>query len=138
MTTRRDLMKAAAWAVPVVAMSAAVPLAAASTPTLPPKLLCISGDPDVENVIIDGDNLVITFTKDARNSVDVTIRPVGEAEIHYNFVPQGTPTNGVPHMKNYTPGDSVVIPLPRNYDRLLGDWLQVKTIHNENCVEVPR
>lgn len=130
---RRKLVKAAAWAMPVVALSAAAPMAAASTPT--PNLYCSSGDTDVKDVQVRNGVLYITFADTAQNSVDVTIRQEGEAEQHFNFVPAGTPTNGVPHMKNYTAGEVVAIQLPRAYS-LQRDWMQIKTIHNENCVVV--
>ena len=130
---RRQVIKAAAWAAPVVALAATAPLAAAST--TPPDLYCVSGDSDVKDVQVRGNLLFITFTDQAQNSVDVTIRVSGHPEIHYNFIPEGTPTNGVPHMKNYKRGETVTIPLGRAYDRDR-DWMQVKTIHNENCVIV--
>ena len=117
----------------MVAVAVAAPAHAASTS---PDLQCVSGDPDVSSVYISGNLLVIQFTPNARNSVDVTIRQKGgAATIHYNLVPPGTPTNNVPHMKNYTPGGSFTIPLTFPYNRET-DWFQVKTIHNENCVEV--
>lgn len=132
---RRQVIKAAAWAMPVVALTVATPAAAASTPT-PPDLYCTTGDTDVQDVAYRDGMLWITFAITARNSVDVTIRQVGEAEQHFNFVPQGTPTNGVAHMRNYSPGEIVPLALPRAYSIQRGDWMQVKTVHNENCVVI--
>lgn len=129
-TTRRTVIKAAAWAMPVVAMAATAPLAAASTP---PDLICTTGDQTVRDVRIIDSAILITLTDAASTSVDVTIRLSGHPEIHRNLVPAGTPTNGVPHMQNYIPGETIVIPTPRKYDRARGDWLQVTTVHNENC-----
>lgn len=130
--TRRTALGAAAWSLPVVALAIATPAAAAST-TPPPALACVNDDPDVEGVTILGTTLFVAVRATARNAIDVTIRQAGEAEIHLNLTPPGTPTNGNPREVNYTPGRTVGITLTRPYD-LSRDWLQVKTVHNENCV----
>ncbi|WP_168429383.1 hypothetical protein [Microbacterium sp. K24] len=140
---RRSFVKGAAWSVPVIAAAVATPLAAASgphpspEPTKPPILVCTppNHDPDVESVSITGNLMLIKFRPGAQNSVDVTVRIAGQREVHLNLVSPGTPTNGVAHMKNYLPGQVFTVTLPDAYNRRRGDWLQVKTVHNENCVD---
>lgn len=125
--TRRSVIKAGAWAAPVVALAATAPLAAASG-----ELLCEQRSTQVSVHPTDA-ALLISFLPGARNSIDVTIRQAGYAEQHFNYVPAGTPTNSVPHMRNYTPGDVAAIPLPRPLDPAR-DWFQVEAIHLTDCV----
>lgn len=136
---RRTFVKGAAWSVPVIAAAVSVPAAAASEPypPKPPILVCTpqNYDADVELVTVSGNLLLIKFRRGAQNSVDVTVRIRGHRETHLNLVSPGTPTNGVAHMKNYLPGQVFSVTLPDTYDRDRGDWLQVKTVHNENCVD---
>ena len=77
--------------------------------------------------------MAVHIRASARNSIDITVRIQGR-EVHYNLVPPGTPTNGVKHMKNYTPGAVFYTPLTEVFDKGR-DWFQVRTIHNENCTE---
>lgn len=134
--SRRSVVNAAAWSVPVIAVAVATPLAAASQPPDPPRMLCTPRNPydgDVEAVSFDGVTMAIIFRRSARNWVDVTVRQAGFKEIHYNLGAPGQPTNNQPHMKNYTPGGVFTIVLPRPFDAALGDWFQVQTIHPNNC-----
>lgn len=127
---RRSLLSTAVWSVPVVGFAVAAPAAAASQ--RPSGLRCVeSNTPAV--VTIQGDVFSVTFGASARNSTDVTIRQDGQKEIQFNFVPAGTPTNGVPHMVTYRPGETHTIPLGRAWKA--GDWFQCSTIHKENCTE---
>lgn len=132
MTSRRGVLRAAAWSAPVVALALAAPAAAASGEVL----VCTSNDPTVESVTLDGRSFIITFRDDASTSVDVTIRQDGFPEIHFNLMPPGSPDNGVAHERIYTPGGVFAITLHRPYNRAK-DWQQTKTIHNENCVVIP-
>lgn len=137
--TRRTIVLGAAWSVPVIAAAIATPLAAASLPPKPPTLVCTPRNPydgDLQAVTFDGNTMIILFRTTARNWVDVTVRQSGFKEIHYNLGAPGQPTNNQPHMKNYTPGGTFVITLPRAFDRTC-DWFQVQTIHSDNCVVTP-
>lgn len=129
---RRTFVRNAAWAAPVIAAAVAVPMAAAS---VEPDLQCTTNDSDVATVTTSGNILTIFFHATAQNAVDVTIRLAGHQQIHYNLAREDRfVDNGAPHEKPYKAGGSFVITLPRPYDRAT-DWMQIKTVHNENCVE---
>lgn len=133
--SRRAVIHAAAWSMPVIAVAVAVPLAAASEAPKPPLLVCkprsVHGG-DVEAVTFDGNIMAIKFRPNARNWVDVTIRQQGLAEIHINLGAPGQPTNNQPRMGNYVPGEVYTIALSRPFD-INCDWFQVQGIHPNNC-----
>lgn len=138
--TRRTVVTAAAWSVPVIAAAVAVPLAAASvTPEEPCAYICRPKNPydgDVQDVTFNGNVMTILFKPSAQNTVDVTVRIAGYSEIHYNLARQDRYVdNGQPHEKPYTAGGSftIALPAPFNKDR---DFLQVQAIHAYDCVAV--
>lgn len=135
--SRRTVVRGAAWSVPVIAAAIALPLAAASEPPTPPKLLCRPRNPydgDVQDILFDGNVMTIIFRSTAQNTVDVTVRIQGYSEIHYNLAREDRyVNNGQKHEKPYKAGGSFTIALPTPF--VLGrDWFQVQTIHPDNCV----
>ena len=134
--SRRALVRSAVWSVPVIAVAAATPHAAASQEAEPRGLVCTPknvGEGDVEAVAFNGNVMSILFRPTARNWVDVTVRQPGFKTIHYNLGAPGQPTNNQPHMRNYTPGGAFTIALPRPFDRVC-DWFQVQSLHIDDCV----
>ena len=131
--SRRQAMLGAAWSLPVVALAVAAPLAAAS-PTQH-GIYCVTDDPDVESVTSANTTMLVHIRSGAQNAIDVTIRQQGYPEYHVNLIPPGTPTNGVGDQENYVPGEAFIIELwtPFRLDR---DFMQVKTVHRENCVAI--
>lgn len=132
---RRELLKAGAWAAPALVLATASPAAATtSVPTEPPSLICAANDPAVLDASFQGNILVIRTRSGQSNAIDVTIRQPGHPQYHRNYVTQGK--NPGDNQILYVPGESIYVPLERHYDPARGDWMQVRTIHNENCVEV--
>ena len=133
---RRTVLKAAAWAVPLTVLVTATPARAASGDVPPPALFCPPQNPgsgDVEWVRIEGLVLFIQTKSTARNAIDVTVRQAGTQTVHLNLMPPGSPNNGVPHERPYTPGELVTVALPVAFD-LARDWFQVQAIHSTDCV----
>lgn len=138
-TTRRAVVKGAAWAVPVIAVSVATPLAAASGEPEPCNYVCRPRNPydgDVQDVLFNGLVMTVIFKASAQNTVDVTVRIPGYPEIHYNLAREDRyVNNGQAHEKPYKAGGSFTINLPVPFDKDR-DYLQVQTIHAYDCVAV--
>lgn len=132
-TTRRAVIKGVVWAAPVVALAVAAPSAAASTPDTEWFCPAPTSDKTVKSVTFRGNFAYIDTAGGDGGAIDVTIRVQGYGEIHFNGVTQGH--NPGSNTRPYKVGDILVVALPRPY-RPGDDWFQVRTIHNENCVEV--
>lgn len=130
----RRTVVSAAWSAPVIALAVALPNVAASQDD--DRIECNVAGGEVESATFEGRTLTIRFHATAQNAVDVTIKMAGHPQIHYNLTRfDRYVDNGQPHERPYLAGGFFTITLPRPY-RLATDWIQVRTIHNENCVAV--
>lgn len=130
----RRTVVSAAWSAPVIALALALPRAAASQDD--DRIVCNVNGGEVESATFEGTTLTIRFHATAQNAVDVTIAMAGYEWIHRNLTRRDRfVDNGSAHEFPYDAGGAFAIPLPRPYS-LTADWVQVQTIHNENCVAV--
>jgi hypothetical protein len=132
---RRQLLKAGVWAAPAILVATAAPSASASEtiPPKPPSIICANDDRTILDASFQRNVLIIRTRVESRNAFDVTIRQSGFPQYHQNYVTQGK--NPGDNQTLFVPGDTVYIELPRAYD-LETDWMQIRTLHNENCIEI--